>query len=249
MLLGDLYQNLSHGELRHLFLGMDGEGSIDLNDQARVITFANRGLVRLYTRFIHAKGYVDLQLDENINSYVLDNAHAVSNVEVGNDAPRYIIDTADDPFTGDIVKVLSIRNDDSEYTLDQDLRINDRDGFPTVKTTSYNTLYFKDPLTDFIEPAEIIPVLLTVEYQKLHPVIPTNADPSFKINLFPTLEEALGFFVAGRFFSAMPSESNMLQAQTCFKEYERLCLMAEEDDLVQESSSETDDKLGNRGFV
>jgi len=249
MLLRDLYQNLSHGELRHMFLGLDGSGEIDLNDQARIINFANRGLKRLYTRFVHEKGYVGLEVHKDIRTYKLTNEHAVSNVDPANLETRYILDSADDPFTGEIVKVMSVRNDESEYELDKDLRVNDRDGFPLVKTTSYNTLYLKDPLTDFIEPAETLPVVLTLEYQKLHPHIPNNAVETTEIALLPMLEEALVFFVAGRIFSAMPSESNMLQAQTCFKEYERLCLMTEEDDLVQESSSESDDKLGMRGFV
>lgn len=249
MQLSDLYEQLSQGELRHMFAGLDGSGEIDYSDQARIINFANRGLKRLYTRFVHSRGYVDIQLDAEISNYSLTNKHAVSNVDVANLAPRYILDSVADPFTGDMVKVLAVRNEGSEYESQKDLRINDRGGSPKVKTVTYNQIYIKDPTEDFIQYAEDGIVKLSIEYQKLHSIIPTDADETTEITLLPLLEEALVFFVAGRVFSAIPSESNTIQAQTCFKEYERLCLMTEEDDLVQESSSEEDTKLSDRGFI
>ena len=52
MLLEDLYQRLSYGELSNLSISTDGNGSIIESAQPRVVLYANEALVRLYSTFI-----------------------------------------------------------------------------------------------------------------------------------------------------------------------------------------------------
>ena len=52
MLLEDLYQRLSYGELNNLSMAADGNGVILDSGQPRITMYANEALVRLYTTFV-----------------------------------------------------------------------------------------------------------------------------------------------------------------------------------------------------
>lgn len=239
MNLGELYEGLSYGELNGLSIGLSGSGGIALKDKPRIISYANRALTRLYGRFAHKRGYVKITLDENINRYVLDPAYAVSDTDVGNTNPRYITDTVADPFTGGVLKVLSVRDETEEYEGDRYVSINDMSDDKSVQMLDYRTLYIKEPVTDAV---------LTVEYTEKHPAIATDAPDTTEIYLHPFLEEALIFHVAARVIASIGGEENMVQSQRLFSEYERVCMLAESEDYTQESQQDSHDLLYQRGW-
>lgn len=239
MNLGDLFTTLAEGELRSLGIVLDG-GDIDPDRRRSLINYTNKALTRLYTRFKHEVDFVDLTLSENIQRYWIDPLHAVSDTDGANVRPRYIQDTVDDPFTGDLIRILGVRDyDDNEATIN--LLINERSTeTDSVKMLSYNKLFFRKP-----EDLR----LLTIEYQKKHAEIPKDGSEDTPIILFPTLEEALVMHIAGRFYSGIGGEENLGRATMYFREYERICQIAEAEDMLQDSSSDVTSKLHDRGFI
>ena len=71
MLLEDLYQRLSYGELSNLSIAMEGTGSITEAGQPRIVTYANEALIRLYSTFILRSNSVMIALVDYITMYHL----------------------------------------------------------------------------------------------------------------------------------------------------------------------------------
>lgn len=240
MNLGELYAKLSYGELNNLYLGLEGFGDIEFKDKPRIISYANRALTRLYGRFSHKRNYAKIALNEDINRYVLDQVYAVSNTDPENSNPRYITDTALDPFLGRVLKVLSIRDESIEYEGDRNISINDMSDDAGVQMLDYRTLYVKTPVADTV---------WTVEYIERPEIIALDADDSHEIDLHPFLEEALVFHVAARVIASIGGEENTAQSQRLFSEYERVCALAEMEDYTQEGQQDSHDLLYQRGWA
>jgi hypothetical protein len=237
MNLGELFTTLAEGELRGLGITLDG-AEIDPDRRRSLVNYTNKALTRLYTRFKHEVDFVDVLLSGDMQRYLIDPRHALSDMDPDNDRSRYILDSEQDPFTGGLIRILGVRDRDSD---EENLLINDR-GTDTdsVKMLSYNKLFFKAPVDDRV---------LTIEYQKNHPKIDAEADEDTPILLFPMLEEALTMHIAGRFYTGIGGEENLARGTLYFREYERICMMAQSEDMLQDSGSNPTSKLQDRGFI
>jgi len=240
MNLGDLLTTLAHGELRSLGIVLDN-GSIDPDRRRGLVNYTNKALTRLYTRFKHEIDFLDLTLNDTIQRYWINPLHAVSDATAGNTRTRYITDTVDEPFTGGLIRILSIKERSSEDPLyDENLLMNERaEGYDNVRMMSYDKLWFREPELDRV---------LTLEYQKNHAFIELSAPDSTPISLYPMLEEALVMHIAGRVYVGIGGEDNLTRGTLYFREYERLCIMAASEDLLQDSGSNVTTKLADRGF-
>lgn len=240
MNLGDLLTTLAHGELRSLGIVLD-DGNIDPDRRRSLVNYTNKALTRIYTRFKHEIDFLDLTLNDTIQRYWIDPLHAVSDTTVGNTRTRYITDTVDEPFTGGLIRILSVKERNADDPRDdENLLMNERhEGYDYVRMLSYNKLWFRTPELNRV---------LTLEYQKNHDVLSPDAADSTPISIYPMLEEALVMHIAGRVFVGMGGEDNLTRGTLYFREYERLCLMAESEDLLQDSGSNTTTKLADRGF-
>ena len=241
MKLGELYEALSYGELNNLSIGLEGTGDIAENDRPRIIAYTNRALTRMYGRFSHKIDYVNITTQEDVQRYWLSPLHAVSDTDtVGNTAIRYITDTVADPFTGGVLKVRGVRSETEEYERFRDININDLSCPSGVMMLNYDLLFIKAPVADLV---------LTVEYTKKHDTIASDADEDTEISIHPFLEEALVFHVAARVISSIGGEENTMQGQRLFAEYERVCQLAEAEDMMQRSYQDANEKLEIRCFM
>ena len=134
MLLSEIFDYLTYGELAELSLGGLREGGIDPMDYPRIIANINLALIELYTEFPIRTAEINLQLYENIKLYTLHNNFAQSNTN-STEAIKYINDSASSPFFNDILVVDSVLNSEgTEYPINlpkEEL---------SVFTPTYNTI-------------------------------------------------------------------------------------------------------------
>lgn len=239
------FESLSFGELSNLKIGMEGAGSIDPVSQSKVAKFTNHALTQIHSRLPHNRNYVKIRLMETRKKYPLTILHAASDTDVGNTADRFIIDTVEDPFAGNLLKILSVKEPDDPTTTLVDetkqLTLNDRGSELSVETLRYDTLYFAEPEQD---------KELLVEYQYKHtPISVGTIVLSEEIDIAPVLEEALELKVAARIYSTMNGEENTAKAARLNQEFESAIALVKQNDLLQLSSSEAHSKLIDRGFV
>lgn len=241
MLVGDLFVNLSYGELSNLSIGNDGDGAIKDEAQPKLVRYANHALKMLNSRFPHNRDYVKIRLSADRQKYPLTKAYTVSAAQ-GDAADRFIIDNAEDPYEGNLLKVVGVQVPDDEDTEEdetEDMQFNTRSATCSVETLSYNTLYFREP----VDGQELI-----VEIQLAHLNLTLPVDLGEEINISPILEEALELKVAARVYSTMNGEENAAKAARLNMEYEQLCQIVEQQDLMQLSETETTSKLSDKGF-
>jgi hypothetical protein len=241
MTLAEFYRYLSYGELINLSIANDGDGSIVPEAQARIASYTEHALKLLYTRFAHNRHFVILETQEAIKSYQIKSTHAVSDATVGNEAVRFIKDSVDEPFQGNVLKILSLVPIADEENIDpEEVILNDNRNPDTVKFLKYDTLYFKEP----VEGKQYV-----LEYQTGHPAFSLPPDPNQEIELHPVLHDALAKKVAAKVFGTMNGQENLTKSQLLNSEYEDICKMVESQDLLQLSTTHEFKKLTNRGWV
>jgi len=243
MTLEEFYAKLSFEHLSSVAAGSSGAGEIHPDHQNKVLGFTNSGLIQLYSRFAHKKSYVTLVLDEAIKTYYLSTDYAVSNTDITNTNPRYLADTANDPFKDDLIKILGvIKEPMTDDETQVEIPINDNGDSASVKTLEYNTLYVKEP-----EQGRN----LSVEYQAYHPKLVTDCNDVLaqKIYLSPILSEPLELYVASRVLIGMGGEAHVNRGMALQQLYENLCMRVEAKDTMQVTETDNHDKLTERGFI
>ena len=242
----ELFQRLSFGELANLSIGSDGTGEIPLDKQPRIIHFANNALNALYTRFVHRLNYVTVEMQEGIQRYELTAIHAVTNTTPSNTAPRYIIDTVEEPFLNDVVRIVTADwlSPTVEVPGSGLVPLGDYNGEmvppdTTIRLVSYNTLFVKNPVAG---------ELIEVQYQARHVKLAIPAVLTEEILLAPSLEEALEKHIAAAVYSSMDGENQMVKARTLREEFEMACQTAKLESLLQEDAPYSNSRLVAGGW-
>lgn len=233
MNLGDLFQRLSFGELSNLSIGTEGAGSIAESGQNRVASFANAALTDLHSRFALQTDEVTLVMMGGIKRYRLAPAHAVSNTTPNNTAPRWIQDSAAEPFEGRVIRILSITDLDPPEVGSE---------VPPVepRALSHDTVFTKAPRAGGH---------LLVEYQANHPRLVMPADEDQEISLPPLLEEALEVRVAAAVYAGMNGEGHGAKARELLMRYEEICQTVRIEALLAETATNGPERPRDRGFV
>lgn len=234
MKLQELYQNLSFGEFSNLAIGEEGAGTIPVQHQPKILAYTNQALVKLSSRFVILEREVAVNTDEAITVYPLRTKYAETDP-----TPvfrKYIADTVEDPFTGDVVKIRAVHNEVGER-----LAINDPTDETSVYTPSFDTLQLNYPQTGNT---------YFVTYQAKHPVLVPD-DLEQEIILPAPLYEALQAMIAHKVFVGMTGEEHSRRAAELLARYEEICRMVEGKDLASDSMNEgsSDDKFEARGWI
>lgn len=106
----ELFKRLSFGQLSNLAMGSDGQGTIRLEDQNKVINALNSALVRIYTRFNMLEKQLMIQQVGHITNYHLDKRFSRVNPDRLPQHPGYLLDLPNEPFNDDAVKILAVFN-------------------------------------------------------------------------------------------------------------------------------------------
>lgn len=244
MLVVDLFRRLAYGELSNLALSQPG-GKIIEDKHPQLIQYINEGLLRLYSRFILKEKDLIIEQVAHITSYHLRPEYAESGGVLGGagtDVPyAYIKDLPDEPFTGDVLKVLAVYESGCPYALP----LNDQDRADSLFTPQVDVLQVPNPKAT---------VALGVHYQARHPLL---ADISVnnlnileqEIELPFSLEGALQNFVGYKIYSHMNGQENAVKSQEYLSTFESICTEVMDRDLVSQSFHTSFNKLEQRGFV
>ena len=232
MKLEDLFSRLSYGELSNLSIGNEGRGSIREEAIPKVTAHVNDGLLRIYSRFILSTKQLLIETVDHITNYHLIPKFAES---TGSDARYpYIKDLPDEPFTGDLIRVLEVYDQ-----LGNKLPLNDTGDPRSLFTPAPQILQVPNPA-----PGRG----LALEYQARHITL-ENDDLEQEILIPFVLEGALQSFVAYKIFSHMNGQDNQVKSQEHLNTYDGICVDVEARDLVNATFATTHHKLEERGFV
>lgn len=243
MTVGELFRNLSFGELSNLAVGDSGTGLIPDDKHPQMIGYLNDALLRLYSRFtLSEKSVVITMLEDRIN-YPLKKIYAQSNT----DSPvaladRFILDElSGEFFDEDVIKVLEVHTEAGDK-----MSINDKDVSDSLFLPSPDTLQIPVP-----EAGQALGVLYQARHPKLRDM-PLDDDDDIltqEIVIPFFLEEALKAFIGYKVYSHINGQENSVKSQEFFATFGMLCDDVDERDLANQTSSTSHDKLHDRGFV
>lgn len=241
MNVGDLFQDLSSGELRNLYMGSEGTGIIKIADRDRVIYFANRTLTRLFSRFVCQKFFLELVQIGGRKIYPIQLKYAVSDATVGNTNPRFLIDSLEAPYPDRLVKIIAVKTIPlDEISEPENITLNDTTSTSAVRLLSFDTLQFDKPVAG---------QRLMLELQMEHPKLLTPADENQRIEVPPMLVEALHLKIAAGIYGSMNGQENVGKSSLLDAQFEGLVQLIEDQDLLQTTTSDDHNRLGKGGWL
>lgn len=222
MLLSELFQKLSFGELSSLSIAGEGSGVVPVANYPRLISQIQYGLNALHTRFPLRLKEVTLQLYDEVAFYYFRPEHSMS---VGTDYYKYIQDSPFEPFVNDILRIEAVFDE-----VGCELALNDDPLCCSLFTPSFDCLQVTHPMKETV---------LQVQYRADHDRIPLETtDPStVEVRIPVSHEKALMFYVAGQIYSSMNGQEHTLKGQEFLAKY------AAEVDYIEQHN------LDNNGYV
>lgn len=238
--LGDVFADLSFGNLAGTSIGMNGVGTIDPEQQTRVIVLINHALEHLYTKFPIYKRELVLRVIEDRTLYPIMREHADTyTTEEGGDLPdKFIVDTEESPYLDDFIMLLKAQtlDDDGEKVA---VPINDDDSTLSIYTPSYDVIQIVEATAGD---------LYNIVYQASHPVLGLG-DLNQAVWLPHILRNALLDFVSAKIFNAMGGTENLARAGLLMASYNDICNEVLNKDIGHLSNFSNTSKLEDRGFA
>lgn len=234
MLLEDLYQRLSYGELNNLSLAAEGSGAILEAAQPRIVMYANEAMIRLYTTFILRTNSVILTPLDHVTNYHLKKRFAFSQRAESDEDFLYIQDLDDEPFTEDVIKVLEVFDG-----AGQAVPLNDAEQPNSVFTPQALMLQV---------PTAWNGQVLSLLYQASHPILDVS-DPHSIIDLPEVLHGALTAFIAHKVYSHMNTAESSAKAGEHMNTFMGICTDVVEKDLVATSILQSNSRFHKRGWI
>lgn len=234
MLLEDLYQRLSYGELNNLSLAAEGSGSILDAAQPRIVMYANEAMIRLYTTFILRTNSVILTPLDHVTSYHLKKRFAFSQRAESDEDFLYIQDLDDEPFAEDVIKVLEVFDGAGQV-----VPLNDAEQPNSVFTPQALMLQV---------PTAWNGQVLSLLYQASHPTLDVS-DPHSIIDLPEVLHGALTAFIAHKIYSHMNTAESSAKANEHMNTFMGICTDVVEKDLVATSILQSNSRFHKRGWI
>lgn len=237
-----LMRKLSFNELANTALGMDGAGEIAPASYARLIDATNNALLDLHGRFPLNQKELVIRSKTWKSKYPLRINNAMSN-DLRPDDVKFIHDTCDKPFTGDLIAVMYVYNE-----IGEQLPVNDAEQWASVFTPEFDVLQLTHPSDD---------QAFFVTYQAHHNMLAYNgSDPELvraslaqRLNVPMALQNALRYKVAAGIFSSMSGQEYSTKSQALEGMFEAACIEVEGKNLLGNKDSATNVKLERRGFI
>lgn len=182
MNIGELFSNLTYGELSTSSIGGKSRGGIADKDRPEMMNHVNFALTRLYTDLPLKTKALTLLIDGVTSIYFLQSRHLVSGHA---NTSRYLSDSRDDPFTDDIILVSEIKGVDGNV-----LYRNSGPGNEGVvySPTQLTVQYPSGKLGDHLD----------ILYQARHPKLPDDTSNDYVLELPEAYIPCLGSAIAAR---------------------------------------------------
>lgn len=232
--LEELFTNLSYGVLSGMQIGGEGTGVIPVQHRPKLVSYTNKSLVGLYSRFMLLEKELILRQITGRDTYFFEKIYADQDGTVG---IKYIEDTVEAPFEEDLIKILQIYDQDMNV-----MRVNDPGHEGSLFTPDHKSLLVPQAMTGNY---------LHILYQAKHPklVVAPPVGTSQQILLPTVLQAALEHHIAYQVFSPSTGQEQTAKSMEHYQTYNALCLEVEAKDLATTSLVQTHSKLEDRGFV
>lgn len=249
MTLQEVFETLLHGELSELSVAESSVDNLSEKDQARLVSHINLGLTALHTRFPIKEGRVLVQLDPDRREYPLQSKFALHN-EDSEEIERFLMDTAENPFRDDILKIERILTD-----TDFECSVNDLNDPLAIATPTASRLVVPSVILrqDPQLPDPLITATLEVVYRAKHRKIDVQAGDydayTVEVDLPEVFLHPLALFVGMRMHTPLGvGQGEGLSSQAYAARYEQACREitnygAQVDKLSQNN------QLREKGFV
>lgn len=231
--VNQLFAELSYGELSNLALANDGNGTITDAAKPRLLIHANEALLRLYTRYVLKTSDVLIELVDHITNYHLLAKFAESQWETSPQEHLYIKDLMREPFTEDVIRILTVFD---SYSCP--IPLNDPDHEESIYTPQGNVLQVPRPVTG---------MALSIVYQAKHPLLVLAPTPSV-IDLPDVLWGAYKAYIGYLVYNNMNTQEANGIAQEHLNRYETICGEVLMQDLVTTSMSSTNVRFQKNGW-
>ena len=231
--ISTILKRLALGELSNLSLvSKASPGEILSKYVPSVVSHMNDGLVQIYTRLLLLEKEVVILTVPAVTKYYLRPDRAARSEKLS--GIKYINDSVDYPFTGDLIKILGVYDERGVK-----VPLNDRN----------------DPLSIFTSETDVLSVTdlylgtyLSVLYQASHPILNHN-NLEQNINIPSYLVQTLCDYVASKVYGAMNGVANMRRSQEYMGAYENALFNVKIDDIAITSRTSTNTKFEQKGFV
>lgn len=233
MILSELFNRLSIGELSNLAISNDGSGEIVEDKKPKIILYANRALSRLYSKFVLKEGRLILQQSVIRDLYPLRVENSRTYQEANDEGPGFILDYEASPFRGDVLKILSAANEEGEhYHLNKDGHV--------------GSLFTPEP--DVLQvPFPTGGQAIGITYQAKH--VELAGDETQEVELPSVLEPALAAYIASEVYANMNRPEHQALGVRHLSRFEEICAETETNGIVGESMTSGFSKFNLRGFV
>lgn len=232
MKLKDLLLELAIGELSNLAFAKTGV--IDPASHAKVILAINTALRDLFSRIQLSEKEVLIQTLDWKALYYIRKEHAQTDPTPG--YLKYIVDTPNYPFTGDLVKIIGVTNE-----VGDPLPINDAEQWASIFIPSFDSVQFNHPGADQV---------FSVQYQALHAQLATSGDGYLdqEIRVPVALIDMVKTKTASVLIAPIGGQDQTLKAQALEQSYEsRHASLSLKNDIM-DTGVNTNVKLYHRGF-
>lgn len=236
MILSELFDQLTYGELSDKAIGGKGDGGIKVGDYPQIVLHLNAGLKDLHTRLPMRFEEILITQYDHIQTYYLRPEFAMTNTD-SVEPVKYIMDSIYQPFLDNVIKVEQVFSEDGE-----ERPLNDPSMPYSVWTPKYNSISipFNDPDNTF-----------SVIYRSNHEKIVINElfQPSqVEIDIPAWIEEALLIFIAGRVIGNTLSADNLNTSSYYTNRYELAIKLVEQHNLINQEAA-TNRQVHRNGWV
>ena len=202
-----------------------------------IINALNLELTQLYSRYPVLEKDVAFRRFPEISIYHLTRRYCRSNDE-SNELYKYILDTKDNPFLGDILKIENAYTESGQHIV-----LNDNNNPRAWFTPSFDTIQIPNT-TDINTRIAIIGYKAKPEH-----IDPNTTDFEKDIYIPSYLEEPMIYGITMRVAERLPTQTGMQVVQMAQAKYKELCDNVDTLNLFHENNVSTNIKLGMRKFV
>lgn len=202
-----------------------------------IINALNLELTQLYSRYPVLEKDVAFRRFPEISIYHLTRRYCRSNDE-SNELYKYILDTKDNPFLGDILKIENAYTESGQHIV-----LNDNNNPRSWFTPSFDTIQIPNT-TDIDTRIAVIGYKAKPEH-----IDPNTTDFEKDIYIPSYLEEPMIYGITMRVAERLPTQTGMQVVQMAQAKYKELCDNVDTLNLFHENTVSTNVKLGMRKFV
>ena len=237
MTLGDIFEQLTMGELSQISIGGGEQGEINEANYKRIIPHVNLALTALYKRFHLKEGRIRVLLIPERSVYPLVGKHAFA-TRRSTETDRFILDSVTSPFPDDLLKIERVITQDGT-----ELGLNDESDMHGAFTPTFDVLRLP------VHPeGQVITVVYRAKHNPIKMTIGYFDAERVELDLPDTFMEPLLYYIASRVNNPIGMTDEFHAGNSYAAKYEKSCQEIEQRGLQIDTVSQGN-SFSRRGWV